>query len=234
MQASEALEAYLDRVRSDVSVSALRYADLARAGVTTHPIPFFGDVEAATVLTIGVNPSAGEFVGRGWPATVTTPALASRLVGYFAEAPAPPHPWFDTWSRALSVIGSSYRTDAAHVDLSPRATTAMGAVPDWELFLDMVEEDIGCFFRLLPLCRRARVLLAAGCVTKRWYFNDFIRRVAPRHGFRLEGRAGSRGAGRVGIHRLAGGGVDLPLFFCSVSPSCSTSLSRRWTRWQIP
>jgi hypothetical protein len=105
------------------------------------------------------------------------------------------------------------------VDLSPRATAAVGAVADWRLFLDMVEGDITWFFRLLPLCPRLKVLLAAGCVTKRWYINDFIKRVAPRHGFHLEGRAGTSGSGRIGLHRLVGPGIDVPLFFCSVSPS---------------
>lgn len=219
MSSTEMLQTYLGHLHSGLAVSAARYAGLTRAGVLTHPIPFFGNVETATVITIGVNPSAGEFVGRDWPATITTAALACRLLRYFVDAPAPPHPWFETWSRALAVVGSSYRTAAAHVDLSPRATAAMGAVTDWKLFLDMVEEDVQWFFRLLPLCGRAKVLLAAGCVTKRWYINDFIKRVAPLRGFRLEGRPGPSGSARIGVHRLVGPGVDLPLFFCSVSPS---------------
>ena len=56
-------------------------------------------------------------------------------------------------------------------------------------------------------------------MTKRWYINDFIARVAPGYGYRLTGRAESTGEGRVGFQRLVGPGCDLPVFFCSVSPS---------------
>jgi hypothetical protein len=83
----------------------------------------------------------------------------------------------------------------------------------------MVETDAKWFFELLPLCREARALLMAGCVTKRWYINDFIARIAPRRGYRLTGHAESAGEGRVGVQRLVGPGCDLPVFFCSVSPS---------------
>lgn len=219
MQPSRTLEAYIHKLQDHVATSESRYVSLLRSGVVGHPIPFFGNPETAAIITIGVNPSAGEFVNRKWPAEMPPSTLTSRLAGYFADAPVPPHPWFEGWGRALEVLGSSYQTTAAHVDLSPRATAAMGSVPDWKHFLEMVEEDVAWFFRLLPLCREARLLLAAGCVTKRWYMNDFIKRMAPAYGFRLEGEATTSGPGRSGLHRLVGPSVDLPLFFCSVSPS---------------
>ena len=211
--------AYVARVVADIEATRATFASFDRPGVMTHAIPFFGDVESAQVLTMGVNPSAGEFVGRAWPGTMTPNALAERLKVYFDRAPVPPHPWVATWSDALAPIGVSYGHGAAHVDISPRATAAMGSHADWKEFARLVEADARWFFELLPLCRTARALLMAGCVTKRWYINDFIARIAPSNGYRLTGRAESTGEGRVGFHRLVGPGCDLPVFFCSVSPS---------------
>ena len=95
----------------------------------------------------------------------------------------------------------------------------MGSQSDWQGFAELMEADAVWFFELLPLCTSARALLMAGTVTKRWYINDFIARVAPRYGFRITGHAESTGAGRVGFQRLIGPNFDLPVFFCSVSPS---------------
>jgi hypothetical protein len=77
MRSSEALETHMAQLERELAASAPKYRALTRAGVVTHPIPFFGDVEAATIITIGVNPSAGEFVERQWPTAVGTAALTS-------------------------------------------------------------------------------------------------------------------------------------------------------------
>jgi hypothetical protein len=211
--------AYVAKVVADIEATRATFAGFERPGVMTHAVPFFGDVESAQVLTVGVNPSAGEFVGRAWPRTMTPSALAERLTAYFSRAPVPPHPWFAVWSDALASIGVSYVDGAAHLDLSPRATAAMGSHADWQGFARLVEVDARWFFELLPFCRAARALLMAGCVTKRWYINDVIARIAPGYGYRLTGRAEATGEGRVGFHRLVGPGCDLAVFFCSVSPS---------------
>lgn len=213
------LSEYVANVVADVEATRITSARFDRPGVITHPVPFFGDIESAEALTVGVNPSAGEFVGRAWPATMTPGALTERLKGYFSRAPVPPHPWFATWSDALASIGLSYVLGAAHLDVSPRATAAMGSQSDWQGFARLMEADAKWFFELLPLCTAARALLMAGCVTKRWYINDFIARIAPRYGYRLTGRAESAGEARIGFQRLTGPGCDLPVFFCSVSPS---------------
>src|ERR1700722_19730298 len=58
---------------------------LFRDDIQNHPIPFFGNLINAEVVTIAANPSSTEFVPwRNWgkqrlPADV----LTSRLVGYF-------------------------------------------------------------------------------------------------------------------------------------------------------
>jgi hypothetical protein len=214
-----ALTQYVGQVVTYVEETREVFAPFYRPDVVTHAVPFFGDVESARVLTVGVNPAAGEFVDREWPATMTPVALVKRLKTYFGQAPAPPHPWFATWTAALARIDLSYARGAAHIDISPRATAAMGTHSDWRGFADMVESDAKWFFELLPLCQAARTLLIAGCVTKRWYINDFVARVARRYGYQFTGQAELTGEGRVGFHHLTGPGCNLPVFFCSVSPS---------------
>ena len=213
------LTQYLSNVVTDVTRTAENAAPFARPGVTTHPIPFFGDPTAATVLTVGVNPSAREFIRRSWPDHMSVGELQARLVGYFNRRDAPPHRWFSTWSEALRKLPASYQSGAAHLDLSARPTAAMSSIADWQAFARLVEADVRWFFKLLPLCKNAKVLLMAGCVTKRWYMHDFIARVAPCYEYNLTGNADSTGEGRVGFLRLRGSAIDLPVFFCSVSPS---------------
>ncbi|SRR5258705_13856756 len=212
------LQNYLSGVLHHVSESAAPYEPLFWPGVPWHPIPFSGDVLGARVLTVGINPSASEFSGRV-PVKKDALGLEQHLVKYFTRER---HPWFETWSEALGSLGASYWEGAAHVDLSPRATKSMSSFKDAEgarLYTQMLEADVCKFFELLTHCRSARALLLAGCSPK-GYVNDFLIRIAPRHGFRLEGQAEPRGEGRVGFYRLYGpGGVDLPAFFCSVSPS---------------
>jgi len=213
------LTQYLSDVVSHVTRTSSDAAQFARVGLTVHPIPFFGDPTTATVLTVGVNPSAAEFVGRSWPDQISIEDLEARLVGYFSRHDVPPHRWFSVWSEALCNLRASHQAGASHLDLSSRPTAAMSSIADWRAFGRLVEEDARWFFRLLPLCRSAKVLLMAGCVTKRWYMHDFIARIAPRYEYRLTGSADPNGEGRTGFFRLCGPAVDLPVFFCSVSPS---------------
>jgi hypothetical protein len=213
---------YVAKVIADTQASAHEYVGFNRSGIPTQPIPFFGDVETASVLTVGVNPSAKEFVNRAWPAQqMTATKLADRLCHYFVSAPAPAHPWFDTWSAALAHLDVSYLHGAAHVDLSPRATVAMGSISNWQHFARMVERDARWFFELLALREAPRVILIAGCVTKRWFINDFIARIASTYGYELADKAEKSGEGRVGFLclRLLGRSGGIPVFFCSVSPS---------------
>lgn len=219
------LTTYVAKVAEDINATWPTFARFARPGVITYPIPFFGDIESAQVLTVGPNPSASEFVGRKWPVTMNPATLTERLISYFTNASVPPYHWFDTWSESLACLGLSYRYGAAHVDLSPRATVAMGspaAQADVKGFWQMIEMDAKWFFQILPLCRSVRALLIAGTVTKRWWINDFIARIAPFYHYQLSGQAESTDEGRVGFLRLTGPGCDLPVFYYSVSPSHNT------------
>lgn len=89
-----------------------------------HPIPFFGNLESAQILTIGLNPSSTEFEAwRHWPNDeMKADILARRLASYFRSVQPRPHPWFGELQEALSIIGGNYKVNAAHVDLSPWST----------------------------------------------------------------------------------------------------------------
>jgi len=106
----------------------------------------------------------------------------------------------------------------------------MGATPAADTFVKMLEADTAWLFRLLRQCARVRVLFLAGAVSKREYMFEFLRRVAPSLGYRLEptGFASSetrRQSPR--FLRLQGPGLDLPAFFLSNSPSSRTAGAMR-------
>lgn len=83
-----------------------------------YPIPFFGDIRHATVLTLALNPAWTEFrQGRHWIPGLDACSLTTRLLHYF-DLPAPtPHRWFSDRREALALLYSSYETNTAHIDL---------------------------------------------------------------------------------------------------------------------
>lgn len=224
----DSLENYLEKVINGVRATDDKYASLMRPNLKTHSIPFFGDIKNARVLTVGVNPSNKEFIKRDWCETMTARELEDRLCRYFSYDKVAPHKWFQTWSNALFPLGVSYQEGsahlAAHLDLSPRATVSMGSAnPD--TFLAMVKEDARWFFELLPECKATRLMLIAGSVTGRYYMDEFVECVAYRYGYKLEEPPTPRGKG-FGFNCLIGPGIDLPIFFSSLSPS-SPKLEQR-------
>ena len=95
----------------------------------------------------------------------------------------------------------------------------MSQVEEVDLFLEMARSDAKWLFRLLSTLERPRLVLLAGCVTKKRYMVRFLQESAPDHGFRVLGEAQDSGCGRVGYHAFEKGGRQLASFFCSVSPS---------------
>ena len=204
-------------VTEDIRRTDGTYEPNFKPGLTTFPIPFFGNIFTAKDLTIGVIPSSDEFVGRNWAAFVDADALTHRLLHYF-ESPPGPHPWFSRWSEALALLGIDYsRGEAAHLDLSPRATLSMSSVPDMNLFLGMISHDLRWFFDFLGECTQGRLLMAAGTVTERWYLNQFLALHGPQH--RLEIQPPPQNSDRCALYEATHRGKNLPLFFSSVSPS---------------
>jgi hypothetical protein len=101
------------------------YGAILRPGIPLHPIPFFGVVEHAKVITVGLNPSSTEFVDGRWPTTpLTSCELTRRLVDYFRLSHTPPHHWFAELQWSLEILRCPYSLAAAHVDLSPWTTYA--------------------------------------------------------------------------------------------------------------
>ena len=213
------LENHLAKVTAYIKEPSHQYTSLRPK---TEPIPFFGDIKNATVLTVGVNPSSTAFnKSIGSPdeidkITANNPII--RLQNYFALYS---HEWLDFWELALKPLGASYQPGsahlAAHLDLSPRVTASMGGA-NRVTFLAMMKEDAKWFFRLLPQCKAVQLVLIAGTVASRYYMDEFVECVANRYGYKLQGPPTSREKG-FSFNRLRGSGIDLPVFFCSVSPS---------------
>ncbi|MEI7516585.1 MAG: hypothetical protein WCK81_14455 [Betaproteobacteria bacterium] len=122
-QAAVKLVAHLQKKRRNVERN---YAAILRQGTPLHPIPFFGNIDSAQVLTVGLNPSSTEFEAwRSWPnKEMDSDTLARRLTSYFRLVNPKPHPWFAGFQEALGIIGANYKINAAHVDLSPWSTLA--------------------------------------------------------------------------------------------------------------
>lgn len=216
---------YVSKVVAHVASTDHKFSDLYRRGVRTAPIPFFGDILSAKILTVGVNPSCGEFIGRCWPESEPSPEyLESRLQNYFQLKHPPAHPWFATWEKALNQLEqSSYRTNAAHLDLSPRPTELMSNLPQ-KRFLDLISEDVGLFFEALAFCPSVKLLLLAGTVTNKHYMFALIRKHAKDYDFELvENGAEGGGQAFVSWFELKHGKRTWPVFFCSVGPSAPNS-----------
>ena len=214
-------------VQQYVKLTAPRYAALHKSCLITHPITCFGNPTNAKVVTVGLNPSDGEFEKRrNWPQEgISHTDLATRCEEYFSEPPTH-HKWFNPWIEGLSHLDTSY-SNAVHLDLSPRATRPVSEFKQaWEqaLFLEMVERDLWTFFGSLELCRNAEWILMAGTVTGKYYINEFLQRYAPEYGYSLDTPfRRPRGEGKTCFHTLTGGGRSLSVFFCSVSPSAKDS-----------
>lgn len=223
--AQNAFARHVFSVQRYVALTAARYASLHQPGLVTHPIICFGDPTNARIITVGLNPSFGEFTEkRGWPTSLDHEKLSERCRGYFSGANQP-HNWFDPWITGLRHAGLEYTSGAAvHIDLSPRATRFVSdfKLSEQTLFREMVERDLWTFFGTLELCRAAEWLFIAGTVTGKFYINEFLQRYAPDHGYKLDGsfiRSQHAGRGKTAIHVLTGGGRKLNVFFCSSSPS---------------
>jgi len=125
-----------------------------------RPLAFFGPIEHAEAVTFGLNPSTGEFTNkRNWSG-VTDAALPDELVNYWTNDERVQHPWFQPWETVLSELGVSYTSNAAHIDLSPRATNSRKGELKSQ-FIDMLRADAAVWIEALRcaskcLSRRVR------------------------------------------------------------------------------
>ncbi len=180
------LTTWLEALSKSVRGTQLGYTQNKVPGC---PIPFFGDVLKARVLTIGVNPSHTEFdKSRKWKTPLTTAVWQRRLLGYFNWPNIPAHEWFETWSICLELLGLNYSGgQAAHIDVSARPTKPMlGSATDKAEFRNMVEHDVKWFFELLSKLPQVQLLLVAGPVPmangKKQQLANFIHEQSGKHG----------------------------------------------------
>ena len=127
-----------------------------------YPIPFFGDIRCAEVLTLALNPAWTEFnTPRQWLGNFDSPALTTRLIHYFDLPQPEPHPWFDRLEKALLYIGCSYRQDAAHVDLLSFPTLFLNSLPPGGRtdFANLVMQHGPRLRSVLALAARAKLFL---------------------------------------------------------------------------
>jgi hypothetical protein len=218
----------LNQLLSDLNAEAPKvrahFNDLFDPSLDTIPIPFFGDLLGAKVVTVGLNPSDGEIRGRGWHQPISPAGIGERLLNYFNNNQHRAHPWFDAWERSLNEIGVSYAGGtAAHVDLCPWATRPMSSLPDHDRFELLVIQSIPWFWRFMRVVPNLRLVLMAGAVTKKYYLNEFLAKTRNADGDELVGKVARGGKAFVGYHQLRLSGKSFPVFFCSVSPSSRTS-----------
>ena len=139
-----ALTKIVGRIVREVNQTDSRFISLYDKVRPLYPLPFFGDLENAEVITIAVNPSPTEFKPeRKWVCGLTPEELTHHLVTYFKR---PPHKWFLHVEEAdLIPNGNSFFQNAAHVDLSPRPTKIMRSFKTqpnlWEIFREMLSHD---------------------------------------------------------------------------------------------
>ena len=182
----QALNEWLGKLNSDVQLTNNCYSHNLVQG---WPIPFFGDILHARVLTVGVNPSEKEFSpARRWNEVTSPEQWQARLLGYFQNPEVRPWIWFETWSMCLTLLELGYAGGgAAHIDVSPRPTTPMlDKDTDKVKFRSMVEHDVKWFFELVAKLPRIQLLLVAGPIPRangsKQQLADFIHEQAGAHG----------------------------------------------------
>jgi hypothetical protein len=210
----------LRQVIADQDNTQAKFLALLRHDVNAHPLLYFGDPLSARFATFGVNPSAAEFTRSRWPkATLTTAELDKRSVEYFKNPEVQAHPWFHGYETALNLLGHSYKSDAVHLDLSPRATKSMESV-DRTQFLQMIESDMKWFLRSLALCSNLKAAIMSGSVTGKYYFDEFLLAKLPKpFSVQLRTRFDLKRRGATALYDLSGPNLNLPVLFCCKSPS---------------
>lgn len=132
-----------------------------------YPIPFFGDIRKAEVLTLALNPAWPEFRRggnheRNWVPGLDSYALTTRLLHYF-DLPTPaPHRWFEERRAALDLLNCSYETNVAHIDLHPFPTKFRNALGETQRkqIGDWVESESGShLMQVLRVAPKAKLIL---------------------------------------------------------------------------
>lgn len=139
-----------------------RYPDLFPQDVNLYPVPFFGDILRAEILTVALNPAWPEFrPERNWPSGLGARGLADRLVDYFDLWEAAPHPFFERCQPALSLLGRSYQRGVAHIDLLSHPTKFLKDLggADRAAFADLVNGSTNYLKNVLSFCPIVKLII---------------------------------------------------------------------------
>jgi hypothetical protein len=219
MNSLEQVHCFVAEVRRETIDSSKTFPELFRNGEPKYPIPFFGNLLDAEIFTVGLNPSAGEFVNRGWQHGFSDELLANRLLDYFSS----PHDWFRVWSEALRLLNGSPSYESgrvAHLDISPRATQSFASLsPEQsEHFDQMLRQDIRWLFHLITQSANLKLILMAGVASKKCYLDRLVGECAAEHSCKLTGKESANGI-QSRFWRLERNGKSIPIFFSGSSPS---------------
>ncbi|MGD1089525.1 MAG: hypothetical protein ABR955_12490 [Verrucomicrobiota bacterium] len=206
-------------IRQRTSNSPSDFPELFKIGEPKYPIPFFGNLLKAEIVTVGLNPSADEFKNRSWQDGFSEKFLTDRFLNYFSD----PHKWFERWNEALcELVGApSYaKGRVAHLDISPRATSSFGVYnkTQAEQFEVMLRQDIAWLFQTLAKFLNPKIILVAGTASKKKYLDTLISECAGINSFKLTSRKKAKGI-QCRFWKLEGHGKSLPVFFSGSSPS---------------
>jgi hypothetical protein len=133
-----------------------------------YPVPFFGDIRRAEVVTLALNPAHPEFSpDRHWPVgagtrSLTPVALTNRLLSYFHNPTVRPHRFFNAFEEGLSAIGCSYKTNAAHLDVHPYPThfaADLGLAESETLRLIVNSTSADHMIDVLALCQQVKLIV---------------------------------------------------------------------------
>jgi hypothetical protein len=128
-----------------------------------YPAPFFGDIRNAEVLTLALNPAWTEFGrDRHWMPGLDPRSLTTRLLHYFDLPEPSPHDWFTHREGTLEQISSSYKENAAHIDLLSYPTKLRRLLNDAERRVvgRLIESSgVSRLCALVRLATKARMIL---------------------------------------------------------------------------
>nr|WP_318660711.1 hypothetical protein [uncultured Treponema sp.] len=152
-----------------------KFAELFDKNIPLVPIPFFGNISSAKIITIGANPSSTELKRNFWSEKISSNKILDRLLNYFDYSP---HEWFDTYEQGLMKIGYSYHDGtAAHIDLCPWATYSLRNIENKKMtnkVIELFKQSKYSFQELMINHISANFTLMAGSVTKKYYIDKFV------------------------------------------------------------
>jgi len=153
----------VESCKGEFQVLRIEHQNLFATDLHLHPVPFFGDPLHAEVITVALNPSFTEFnSGRGWEEQVEAEKLLRQLLTYFQKPPQTWHTWFNQLEKSLLWFGSSYETNAAHVDVFPFPTLWPRRLGEQQkrMLAHLIQLHAGHCRQILKLCHSVKLVIA--------------------------------------------------------------------------